>query len=119
MKKVARVFAVGALVIGPLLAGTLACDPPAPYAKCGDVSWPTPGFAHATSQGAWEIKAHDTTCTTARWIATKEWLAGPKRPYANGSWSCTAGLPSGWAMQSYAIWCNGPRGAVVTFVWAT
>ena len=120
MSKRLKGLAASLLLAAPVILAVSSCDPPKPYAACGNVTWPTPGFAYATSQGAWDIKAHDTDCTTARSIALKEYFSGPAKPFSSGTWNCTAGLPSGSAMGgTYAIWCNGPRGAVVTFIWAT
>jgi hypothetical protein len=118
MNKPMRILAAAALVLAPVV-GTTSCDPPKPWASCGNVTWPTPGMKYGTSNGAWDVKAHYANCAAARSIATQYWYLGPGRPHAFGSWSCTAGMryrPDG--MERYDVWCNGPSRGVITFVWA-
>ncbi len=119
MNKPVRVLAAAMLVLVPIALTTAGCDPPKPWVSCGNVTWPTPGMRYATSNGAWDVKAHYTTCATARSIATRYWYLGPARPHAFGVWSCTAGIPGpANAMARYDVWCNGPARGVITFVWA-
>jgi len=103
-----RVFAVGAVLAGPLALMAVGCTPPKPYANCGAVDQ-----APNSDVGASEIQAHGTDCATAKTLADKDYLQANGQPFTYGTWTCTGAIPSG-GLGSF-IWCNGTNGAVVTW----
>lgn len=92
-----------ALLAVPL---TAACTP---TQKCGQL-----GFEYGTEWGAHEIQATNTSCPTARGVASgSKNMKG--RNYAGFGWSCVAGAwtTTGYPTKHYR--CSGPAGGLVTF----
>ena len=108
--KMARALAVGVLVAGPFAMSTLACDPPSPSISCASI--PTIPNSDA---GIWQIRAHGSTCPTARELALAWYQHAAGRPFVwNSVWNCTGAVPVARQLGN-DVWCNGPGGAVVTF----
>jgi hypothetical protein len=108
--KNARVLAVSVLLASPLVLLTLACDPPKPNLSCGSI-----GTLPQSDAGVWDIKAHSTTCTTARSLALSWHQHSAGHPYTwHVVWSCTGPIYAPNQLGN-DVWCNGPGGGVVTF----
>ena len=106
-----RVFAACVLLASPLVLSTVACDPPRPYVSCGSI-----GTIPQSDAGVWDIKAHNTTCATARDMALSWHQHSGQRPFTwKLGWSCTGPMHLERPLGN-DVWCNGPGGGVVTFV---
>ncbi len=109
--KSARVSAIGVLLASPLVLSTLACDPPTPYLGCGSIR-----TIPQTEAGVWDIKAHNTTCSTAHDLALSRHQHSAGHPFTwQVGWSCTGPIYVQRHLGS-DVWCNGPGGGVVTFI---
>ncbi len=106
-----RVALAAALVGAPLALAAAACDPPQPYAQCGYV-----GFAPASDYGVFQIKAHQTSCTTAKAVAVQAKNDTTLDGYSYLGWTC--GKPVHYGQLGYDYWCTAPGGSVVTFTYS-
>lgn len=103
-----RVLAAGALVAGPLTLMGVGCTPPTPYANCGAVDQ-----APNSDVGAFQIQAHGADCADAKTLADQVYRHAKGQPYSYRTWRCTGGLASD-GLGTF-VWCNGPKGAIVTW----
>jgi hypothetical protein len=103
-----RILAVGALLAGPLVLMAAGCTPPKPYADCGAIDQ-----APNSDVGASQIQAHRSDCATAKTLADQVYRHAKGKPYTYLTWRCTGGLPSD-GLGTF-VWCNGPKGAIVTW----